>query len=191
MDNFSENRKLINRILPLLILSTILAAVGCVNNRKPPLLSVPPVDVSRLVNNTAFGERIIDGQNPGVSYQVDGDDVEVRAVLSGFVVSIADLGIEGCAHIQIQEFRNCQWQVSQGFVFNPTVNRGDRIVAGQILGTVGLDLSGNLTTDVSVLRLRRNEEVYYCPFDFATDEFIRQHDAISTVWCLEDDVVYP
>ena len=168
----------------MLVFSTTFVAVGCVNNRKPPVLSVPPVDISRLVKTVAFGARVNDGRNPEVSYQVDNDDVEVRAVISGIVTGVGKLGFGTSAFIQIQEFRICQWQVSQSDIFNPKVNIGDRVVAGQILGTVGLNGLGTPGTGVSVLNRQGDDEVYYCPISFATDEFIRQHGVKSLTCCL-------
>ena len=67
-----------------------------------------------------------------------------------------------------------------------TVSEGDSINPGDILGTVGI---GNRTEFQVNKTNYPNNDLSYCPFNYATTDFIQQHKTFTENWCLEDTVV--
>ena len=170
------------------MLALVLLGVGCRNPHTPPVLTVPPIDMSRLTEHRAFGYRVKIGRSPDMVYLVRSDDVEVRAVMSGIVTSVERLSESAGDSITLQEFRRSQWQVSLAHVFNPTVAKGDQVVAGQILGTVGENSAGELGTTLSVLNRQGDNGTYHCPMVFGSDSFVELHRDFPGEWCAVEAV---
>jgi hypothetical protein len=77
------------------------------------------------------------------------------------------------------------WRIIYDHVWNVKVSVGDKLSAGDILGTVG----DKNRTELQINKISTDSELSYCPFDFGTSDFIQQHKIFTEVWCIEETVV--
>ena len=163
-------------------------AAGCRPRDTPPILSVPPIALDRVTAMTAFGDDILVGKNPSLDYFVDADDVAVHAVMSGVVTGVGPVESGSGHYIVVQKFRGSSWSVWQAPVMYPTVAEGDRVVAGQVLGTVGVSMADDLVTTLTVLGSGDDGAEAYCPLSFGTESFASEHTAVTATLCLAEKV---
>ena len=170
----------------------IMSIIGCdgKDNEKQkdftqPVLSVSPVDMLSVTSIIPFGADLSPGRkNPAFEYYVDSPDVQVRASCGGVVKSIWLNDNFPDYEVWIRPSSESVYFVQYDHVIDLEVIVGERVTSGQVLGTVG---SGNRTE--LVIGSTDGGDVCYCPFDFATDEFIQEHMSFTNQWCLVDTVL--
>jgi hypothetical protein len=152
----------------------------------PPVFSVTPVDISTVNSIIAFGEDLSPTQkNPAFEYLVNNSTVQVRSVCKGYIENIQLNENFPDYEIWVKLSSNSIWRIIYDHVLNLNSSSGDKVNAGDILGTVGV---GN-RTELQINKISNNNELSYCPFDFGTTDFIQQHKAFTENWCLEETVV--
>jgi hypothetical protein len=160
----------------------------------PPMLSVPPVDLSMVDSFFAFGAANSPGGEPVglIGYFSDDPNVQVRASAPGIVIEIA--GDAATAYgITISPSGHSIWRVVYSGVINPTVSKGNSVSAGDILGKIAPPIWGPVYWTHLILKQTalHGDGLAYCPLDYATQSFIDQHEAIGSNWCLLDTTPPP
>ncbi len=154
-------------------------------DKTPPVLSVTPVDISTVTFIIAFGDDLTPIQkNPAFEYIVNDSDVQVRASCGGIVDTVFLNDNFPDYEVWIKTSSNSVYYIEYDHVLNLTVVEGEEVTAGAVLGTVGVGDRTELMVCVY-----DPDSLAYCPFDFATEEFIQQHKSFTEKWCLEDAVV--
>jgi hypothetical protein len=148
----------------------------------PPVLSVTPVDIATVTSIFPFGADLSPGRkNPAFEYSVNGSDVQVRAVCGGAVGGM--FLNDGFADYELwmQTSSDSVYFIHYDHVLNPNVTVGEEVAPGHVLGTVGL-------FNRTELQITNHYEgdINYCPFNFATDDFIQEHKSFTDEWCLLD-----
>jgi hypothetical protein len=174
------------------ILIFIMAVCGCKKNNDkpdetPPVLSVTPVDISTISSYIAFGADLsLIQKNPAFEYKVNNSGVQVRSVCKGYVENIFLNDNFPDYEVWIKTSSNSVYMLIYDHVLNLNISKGDKVEAGEVLGTVG-------TSNRTELQINKtgddNNVLSYCPFDFGTSEFIQQHKNLNETWCLMDTVV--
>lgn len=179
------------RIIPVFLI-ILLVASGCKKNNEkldetPPVLSVTPVDISTITSFIAFGADLsLIQKNPAFEYVVNNAGVQVRSVCKGYVENIFLNDNFPDYEVWIKTSSNSAYMLIYDHVLNLNISKGDKVEAGDVLGTVG---SGN-RTELQINKTGDDNKVLsYCPFDFGTSEFIQQHKNLGETWCLMDTVV--
>lgn len=174
------------------ILVLFLTTSACKKNEDkpdetPPVLSVTPVDISTVTSIIAFGADLTAQQkNPAFEYIVNNSAVQVRAVCKGYIEDIRLNDNFPDYEVWIKMSSNSVYRIIYDHVLNLNISKGDNVDPGNILGIVG---TGN-RTELQINKIgSNNEELSYCPFDFATDTFIQQHKSFTETWCLTGTVV--
>jgi hypothetical protein len=155
----------------------------------PPELSVPPVDLSKIWRFSAFGTEFSPGEEAGfVGYFSHDPTVAVVASTPGVVVKVAEGSgdFAGIYDVSTKPSNCSTWWVEYNGVANVSVIKGDRVSAGDILGTVALapPPGSSYWTHLCV----RTDNLAYCPLSCATDSFVSQHLAVGSNWCLSDTI---
>ena len=153
----------------------------------PPVLSITPVDISNVTSVIVFGADLTSVQkNPAFEYYVNSSDVPVRAVCKGYIEDIRMNDNFPDYEIWIKMSSSSVYRIIYDHVLNLNISEGDNIDPGDVLGVAG---SGN-RTELQINKYdENNNELSYCPFNFGTDEFIRQHKTFTMTWCLTETVV--
>jgi hypothetical protein len=177
-------------LFPLVFSALILIASGCKKDKPadetPPVLSVTPVDIASVNSIIVFGADLSPNQkNPAFEYYVNNSDVQVRSVCQGEIENIMLNDNFPDYEVWVKLSANSVWRIIYDHVLNLTISVGDKVRAGSILGAVG---TGN-RTELQINKIGEGSELSYCPFDFATSDFIQQHKAFTEVWCVEETVV--
>ncbi|HER08323.1 MAG TPA: hypothetical protein ENO20_05365 [Bacteroides sp.] len=174
------------------LILTVISMGSCSddNNNEPeevlPLLSVTPVDIATVNHIIVFGADLTPSQkNPAFEYYVNGPDVQVVASCGGYIDHIFQNEYFDDHEVWVKLSENSPWKIIYDHVSNLNHAVGDRVSAGDILGTVG----ENNRTEIMVNKTENFNDLSYCPFDFATTEFIEQHKLFTDVWCIEETVV--
>ncbi len=165
----------------------LLAIASCteeeVYDETPPVLSVTPVDIPTVMFIIAFGDDLSPDQKSGAfEYYVNDSAVQVRASCGGIVDTIFLNDNFPDYEVWIKTSSNNIYYIEYDHVLNLAVTEGEEVTAGAVLGTVG---TGNRT---ELMVCRYHPDVAYCPFNFATEEFIQQHKSFTENWCLEDTI---
>jgi hypothetical protein len=163
---------------------------GCREEDKPdatpPVLSVTPVDISQVTHIIVFGADLSAHQkNPAFEYYLSNSGAEVRSVCKGNVENIFMNDNFPDYEVWIRPSANSVWKIIYDHVLNLEVSAGDPLNPGDVLGSVG----DQNRTELQINKIEQNSELSYCPFDFATDEFINQHKSFTETWCMGDTVV--
>jgi len=168
----------------------LLAIASCteeeeeVYDETPPVLSVTPVDISTVMFIIAFGDDLTpDQKNPCFEYIVNDAAVQVRASCAGIVDNIFLNDGFPDYEVWIRTSPNNMYYIEYDHVLNLAVTEGEEVTAGAVLGTVGTANRTELMVCVYY-----PDSLAYCPFDFATEEFIQQHKSFTENWCLEETV---
>ena len=152
----------------------------------PPELSVPPVDLSKAHGFFAFGAANSPGGEPVglIGYFFDDPTVQVRASAPGIVIEITGDAAIGYTIVTGPRY-NSIWRVEYGVV-NKTVSEGDWVSAGDILGTVAPPIWGPAWYTHLVVKQTDTDGdgLAYCPLMLATQNFVDQHEAVWSDWCL-------
>jgi hypothetical protein len=150
------------------------------------LLSVPPVDLSKVTGFFSFGEEGISGEAVGlIGYFFADPTVQVRASAPAVVIEIT--GESATAYtISTSPSDNSIWRVEYSGVIDLTVSEGDSVEAGDLLGVVAPPIWGPVPWTHLILKQTDTDGdgLAYCPLNYATQSFIDQHDAIGSNWCL-------
>lgn len=153
----------------------------------PPLLSVPPVDLSKAYGFFAFGAANSPGGEPVglIGYFFNDPTVQVRASAPGIVIEITGDAATGYVIVTSPRY-NSIWRVEYGGVVNMTVSEGDAVSAGDILGTVAPPIWGPAYYTHLVVKQTDTDGdgLAYCPLIYATQSFVDQHEAVWSGWCL-------
>jgi hypothetical protein len=179
------------RIISLLVIIALFTSSCKKNEEKPdetpPVLSVTPVDITTVTSIIAFGADLSpDQKNPAFEYYVNNSSVQVRAVCKGYIEDIRLNDNFPDYEVWIKMTSNSVYRIIYDHVLDLEISKGDKVDAGDILGIVG---TGS-RTELQINKIgSNNDELSYCPFDFGTDEFIRQHKTFIETWCLIDTVV--
>jgi hypothetical protein len=169
---------------------SMLIAVSC-NKDEPldetsPVLSVTPVELSTVTSIIAFGADLTPTQkNPAFEYYVNNSDVQVRTTCQGEVENIMLNDNFPDYEVWVKPSAKSVWRIIYDHVWNVKVSVGDKLSAGDILGTVG----DKNRTELQINKVSADRELSYCPFDFGTRDFIQQHKVYTEVWCIEETVV--
>ena len=132
----------------------------------------------------AFGEDWGDKKNVAFEYIVNDPDVQVRASCGGIVDTVFLNDNFPDYEVWIKTSSNSIYYIEYDHVLNLTVVEGEEVTAGAVLGTVGVGDRTELMVCVY-----DPYWLVYCPFNFATEEFIQQHKSFTENWCLVDTVV--
>jgi len=172
-----------------IVFSGIIYIMGCdgKNNEKEkdytqPILSVSPVDMLSVTSISTFGPV---PKDIGFEYIVNSPDVQVRASCGGVVKNIWLNDNFPDYEVWIWTSSESVYYVQYDHVMDLNVSVGEEVTPNRVLGTVGI---GN-RTELTVGLIDGDEEVVYCPFDFATEEFIQDHMSFTDEWCLVDTLV--
>jgi hypothetical protein len=160
----------------------------------PPVLSVPPVDLSKAYGFFPFGAE----NSPGsgeiglIGYFFHDGAVQVRASAPGIVMEITEQDTD-VYRISTSPGNNSIWRVEYNGVVNVTVSEGDSVSAGDILGTIAPPIWGPAYWTHLVVKQTDTDGdgLAYCPLSYATQNFIDQHEAVWSGWCLADTAPPP
>ncbi len=154
-------------------------------DQTPPVLSIAPVDISTIVSVIQFGADLTPTQkNPAFEYVVNSADVNVVASCGGVVEKVALNDVFADYEVWVKVSANSAWKLIYDHVKNVSVSEGQSITAGTVLGKVG---EGN-RTELQINKRDGSNELSYCPFNYATTDFINAHKAFMEIWCLLDTV---
>jgi hypothetical protein len=174
------------------VITILTATVFCCNrddntpDETPPVLSVPPVDISTVTSIIAFGSDLsVTQKNPAFEYYVNTSNGLVSSVCPGYVENIMLNDNFPDYEVWIKPSASSAWTIIYDHVLNVSVSDNENVSPGDILGTVGV---GN-RTELQINKIVNNSELSYCPFDFGTNDFIQLHRAFTEVWCIEETVV--
>ena len=170
----------------------IMATVGSVvdddddeKDYTPPVLSVSPVDIASLTFIIPFGADLTPEQKSSAfEYYVNGPDVEVRASCGKVVDRIFLNDNFPDYEVWVKTSTDNVYYVEYDHVLDLNIVVGEQVAPGRVLGIVGV---GN-RTELQIVRYVDGETAF-CPFDFATDEFLQEHLSFTDEWCLEDTVI--
>ncbi len=186
----SKLKKMYAIILLLVFLSLLLltSLISCsedeepFNDYTPPILSVTPVDMSTVNWVIVFGEGATPSTlSPCFNYGVNASSVEVRAGSDGYIDTVFLNDNIADYEIWIKTSSNNVYFLEYDHILNVAISEGDKVVAGTVIGTVG---EGNFTE----FMVWEYGDIAHCPFQFATDDFIQQHESVTANWCLEDSI---
>jgi Peptidase family M23 len=142
----------------------------------PPVLSVPVIDLGRVVTFIPFGARLDSGvQNPTYELRANDRTLEVRAATAGIVISISardQLDFE----LHVRPTASSDYLVIYDHVREPRVAVGATVQAGDPLGLIGNWSPTQGRTELQINR-RANPDVAVCPRDLGTPSFNAAHDA--------------
>jgi len=176
-------------VIVMVIISQVAVACrksGQKDDETPPVLSVTPVDITTVRHIIPFGADLRPGQkNPAFEYYVNGSSVEVRSVCAGYVEDIRLNDNFPDYEVWIKTSSASVFKLIYDHVVDLNVKKGDKVDAGTVLGKVG---NGD-RTELQINKSDRDKgELSYCPFDFATDDFISRHKQFTDTWCLTGTV---
>ncbi|HNR40982.1 MAG TPA: peptidoglycan DD-metalloendopeptidase family protein [Bacteroidales bacterium] len=159
---------------------------GQKDDETPPVLSVTPVDITTVTHIIPFGADLSPQQkNPAFEYYVSNSSVQVRSVCAGYVEDIRLNDNFPDYEVWIKTSSNSVYKLIYDHIVDLNVVKGNKVDAGTVLGKVG---KGN-RTELQINKSDRNMgELSYCPFDFATDDFISSHKQFTDTWCLTGTV---
>jgi hypothetical protein len=188
----------VKKWMPLPLIAGLAVLVGCFKpesditllkpDTTPPVLSVLPVDLSKVTGFFAFGAENSPGERLGlIGYFFNDPNIQVRANAPGIVWEIT--GQSTTAYrISISPSNNSIWRVVYNGVVNLTVSEGNSVLAGDLLGMVAPPIWGPVYWTHLILKQTDTDGdgLAYCPLNYATQSFIDQHEAIGSNWCLSD-----
>jgi len=160
----------------------LLLLAGC-GRREPPLLTHVPVPMERVIGSVPFGTPMYPGFSDGIDYWMDGPDVAVRASAAGVVSSIDALDDGHQFAVTTSPRRKSWWSIQYNPVADVRVNEGDWVEAGDVIGFVGRFGVPAWGTGISVRRAHNGEAIAYCPFDYASLDFVLAHQTVTNDWC--------
>ncbi len=178
------------RIIEAFLLSAAITAACSKKEEKPditpPVLSETPVEITSVTSFIPFGADLSAVQkNPAFEYRLTSAEVQVRSVCSGYIDRIMMNDNFPDYEIWVKTSSNSIWKIIYDHVLNLKVTKDQKLSPGDILGDVG---TGNRTELQINKSISHNKELSYCPFDFATNDFINKHKAFTGIWCLTDTV---
>lgn len=188
MVNFTVSWKTWLVIMPVIIIQVAVACskIGHKDDKTPPVLSVTPVDISTVVRIIPFGADLSPVQkNPAFEYYVNDTSVPVRSVCAGYVDNIMLNDNFPDYEVWIRTSSASVYMLIYDHILDLRVGKGDQVIAGTVLGKVGEGKRTELQINKSD---RKTGELSYCPFDFATDDFISRHKQFTDTWCLTETV---
>lgn len=145
----------------------------------PPVFSSTFVNPDLAVMFYVFGPPLPSGVlNPTWEIETPDGSAQVTAVAPGWVVSVTDTS-QGDHSVFILPNENSAWVVAYDHVRNVTVQRGDTVAAGQLLGNVGVIGNGHGRTELQINRLGTTPQLAHCPTEFGTDAFNAAYAAAS------------
>ncbi len=149
-----------------------------------PELSVTPVDISTVRRIIEFGAALGPGRfSPAFEYYCNSPSVLVRSCCAGTVLWIRLNSNFPDYEMAVRV--SDEWLVIYDHVSNLAVVEGTVVAPGDMLGTVG----AKNRTELQMNRTVGGTTLSYCPFDYATADFVQQHKAHTDTWCLTDTVV--
>ena len=178
------------KLIPV-VLIFVLIIYACNKNDKPdetpPVLSVTPVDISYVTSIIAFGADLtLTQKNPAFEYIVNSSEVNVRSVCKGYIEEIRLNDNFNDYEVWVKTSSNSIFRIIYDHVLNLNISKNNIVNPGDVLGVVG---EGN-RTELQINKTNGgNGDLSYCPFDFATSDFIQQHQAFTDTWCLTGTVV--
>ncbi|NMH89143.1 M23 family metallopeptidase [Flavivirga algicola] len=174
--------------IKLLILGLLI--FGCNNNDEtldpaPPSLSITPIAINEISSFIAFGETLSQNQlNPTIEYITNHANILVQSASGGYVEAIQMNSNIDDFEIWVKPSNNSQWLIIYDHILNIKVSVGDKINAGDVLGSIGI---GN-RTELQINQINHNQEIAYCPLNFGTNNFVQQHTNFSKNWCIAKTV---
>ena len=149
---------------------------SCKKDETPPILSVPFVDVGRIVTFINFGApHPVDSSrdNPNYDVHVDGPDVKVFSASEGIIERINWQEEDSDYELEVQPYKNSIYKLIYDHVRNlpPNIVKGAKLYPGDELGTVGG--SGGVGGHVE-LQINSNSDrnvISHCPKQFGTEAF--------------------
>ena len=141
------------------------------------MLSVPMIDLDRVVVFIPFGARLANGVlNPAYDFQTNGRGLDVRAVAPGVVSRVgANEGIPDF-EVHVKPSATSGYFVIYDHVLPPMVAEGAVVAAGDRLGTIGNGNPGWGKIELQINR-RGSPDVSLCPRDLGTAAFNAAHAA--------------
>jgi hypothetical protein len=192
LSSLTKSEMRINKylLIPVIIIFITITS-ACKKDEKPdltpPVLSVTPVDISSVTTVIVFGADLTAIQkNPAFEYIVNNATVQVRSACKGYIEDIRLNDNFPDYEVWIKMSSNSVYRIIYDHILDPNISKNDAVIPGDILGIVG---TGN-RTELQINKIgNNNEELSYCPFDFGTSEFIRQHKTFTENWCLTETVI--
>lgn len=152
----------------------------------PPILSVVPIDLSKITHVIAFGEDLsVTQKNPAFEYVVDNASENVISCMDGYINNIIENTSFSDVEIHIKPSQNSEWIIIYDHVKNVVLTKDDFVNAGDILGLVG---EGN-RVELQINQGDGASAISHCPFNYATTKFISQHLVVLDTWCYFDTVL--
>ncbi|MDO6519411.1 peptidoglycan DD-metalloendopeptidase family protein [Zobellia uliginosa] len=174
-----------NAWLYLLVVTVFTSCGKDAVDTSPLVLSYVPIDFSKLESVVAFGEEInAEKKSPAIEYILLDANADIHAMASGYVEAL--VMNEGFAdyEIRVRNKKSPDWLVIYDHILDVKVSEGDPIDPGMVLGKVGI----GQRTEIQLNIEKEGTELSYCPLSNASPEFVTEHQAFMSDWCLEDSV---
>ena len=184
-------------------LSLLLAAAACGEghtsppppDETPPVLSVPMVDLSHVVQFLPFGAALPGSGviNPTYEMRTDVNTLDVVAVSAGVVVAIR-ANAQGDGELEVRPVKNSVYSVIYDHLRGISLPVGATVQPGMVLGRIGTFTGTQGRTELQINR-DGNPTLAICPVQFGTAAFNQAHAAAlaaaggGTQICLQQTVV--
>lgn len=141
-------------------------------NTTAPAFSVEFVPTSQAVAFYTFGTRLPSGnENPTFEIETVDQTAPVFAAADGVVINITNSSNGIDKTVFIFPAVNSLYDISYDHVMNVSVAVGQRITAGQQIGTVGVLNNGRGRTELQINKNDTTPVLAHCPLNWGTATF--------------------
>lgn len=124
--------------------------------------------------------------NPNFEFASLKEDAVIVSAIDGVVVHINAQAESTDSEVFIQPFENSKWMIGYDHVINLNVKKGDKVKAGDRIGTPARQNNGLLRFEFQINKRNASEEVHICPSTLLEssikDSYVQQLISMQNDW---------